>query len=81
MGSAVAQKKKIKRDAQEKKQRAGKKKYGENKGVEEPKKYWPCKLPPWGQFHPIHEIPERDFMDGALVGAGSLKPTVWHTPC
>ncbi len=27
-----------------------------------------------GQFHPIHEIAERDFLDGALVGAGSLKP-------
>ncbi len=26
-------------------------------------------------FHPIHEIPERGFLDGALVGAGSLKPT------
>jgi hypothetical protein len=24
--------------------------------------------------HPIHEIPEQDFLDGAPVGAGSLKP-------
>jgi hypothetical protein len=38
------------------------------------KNYWPSKLTPGGQFHPIHEIPERDFLDGALVGGGSLKP-------
>ncbi len=31
-------------------------------------------MTPGGQFHPIHEIPELDFLDGALVGAGSLKP-------
>ncbi len=31
-------------------------------------------MTPEGQFHPIHEILERDFLDGALVGAGSLKP-------
>jgi hypothetical protein len=36
--------------------------------------YVPSKLTAGGQFHPIHEIPERDFLDGALVGAGSLKP-------
>jgi hypothetical protein len=29
-----------------------------------------------GQFHPIHEIQEQDFLDGALVGAGSFKPLV-----
>jgi hypothetical protein len=29
-----------------------------------------------GQFHPIHEIPKRDFLDGALVGAGSLRSTL-----
>ncbi len=38
------------------------------------KKYWPSKLSPEGQFRPIHEIPEQDFLDGAPVGAGSLKP-------
>ncbi len=38
------------------------------------KNYWPGKLTAGGQFHPIHEIPERDFLDGALVGAGKLKP-------
>ncbi len=27
-------------------------------------------IAPGGQFHPIHEIPERDFLDGALMGAG-----------
>jgi len=25
-------------------------------------------------FHPIQNIPKRDFLDGALVGVGSLKP-------
>jgi hypothetical protein len=25
-------------------------------------------------FHPIQKIPKRDFLDGALVGTGSLKP-------
>ncbi len=38
------------------------------------KNYWPNKLTPGEQLHPIHEIPERDFLDGALEGAGSLKP-------
>ncbi len=33
------------------------------------------KVTPGGQFHPIHEIPEREFLDGALVGAGSPKPS------
>jgi len=37
------------------------------------------KLPPWRQFHPVHEIPERDLLDGALVGAGSLKPYPLNT--
>jgi hypothetical protein len=37
--------------------------------------YWPSKLTPRGQFHPIHEIPEWDVLDDALVGAGSLKPS------
>jgi hypothetical protein len=37
-------------------------------------KYWPSKLAPGEQFHPIHEIPEWDVLDDALVGAGSLKP-------
>jgi hypothetical protein len=34
-----------------------------------------------GQFQPIHEIPEWDFLDGALVGVGSLKPSIpsYHT--
>jgi hypothetical protein len=31
---------------------------------------------PLRQFHPIHEIPERDFWDGALMGAGSLRPSL-----
>jgi hypothetical protein len=39
------------------------------------KTIWPNKLTPGGQFHSIHEIPEGDFLDGALVGAGSLKPS------
>jgi hypothetical protein len=30
-------------------------------------------LIPGGQFHPIHEIPQQHFLDGALVGACSLK--------
>jgi hypothetical protein len=58
------------------KQRTKKKKYEEKKGEEENKNYSPCKLPPWGQLHPIHEIPKYDFLDGALVGAGSLKPII-----
>ncbi len=37
------------------------------------------KLPPSGQFPPVHEIPERDLLDGALVGAGSLKPYPLNT--
>jgi len=48
---------------------------GKKKGAEEKKIYWPSKLTPGEQFHPIHEIPERDFLDGVLVGAGSLKPS------
>ncbi len=36
-------------------------------------------LPPWGQFHPVHEVPERDLLDGELVGAGSLKPYPLNT--
>jgi hypothetical protein len=31
-------------------------------------------LTPGEQFHPIHEIPKRDFLDGALMGVGSFKP-------
>jgi hypothetical protein len=46
------------------------------KGAEEKIKYRPSKLTPGGQFHPIYEIPEREFLDGALVGAGSLKPSL-----
>jgi hypothetical protein len=34
-----------------------------------------------GTFHPIHEIPERDFLDGALLGAGSLKPELIKYLC
>jgi len=30
-------------------------------------------------LHPIHEIPERDFLDGALVGARSLRPVLGHS--
>jgi len=30
-------------------------------------------------LHPIHEIPEWDFFDGALVGAGSLRPVLGHS--
>jgi hypothetical protein len=26
-------------------------------------------------FHPTQKIPKRDFLNGALVGAGSLKPS------
>jgi hypothetical protein len=25
---------------------------------------------PWGELHPIQKTPKRDFLDGALVGAG-----------
>ncbi len=54
----------------EKKMRArGKKK--KKKAWEKKKNYWPTKLTPGGHFHPIHEIAEPDFLDGALVGAGS----------
>jgi hypothetical protein len=28
----------------------------------------------WIGFQRIQKIPKRDFLDGALVGAGSLKP-------
>jgi hypothetical protein len=31
----------------------------------------PC---PGVGFHHIQKIPKQDFLDGALVGAGSLKP-------
>jgi hypothetical protein len=27
-----------------------------------------------GQFHPLYEIQEHDFLDGALMGVGSFKP-------
>ncbi len=27
-----------------------------------------------GSFHPIHKITKWDFLDGALVGVGSLRP-------
>jgi len=30
-------------------------------------------------LHPIHKIPERDFLDGALVDAGSLRPVLGHS--
>jgi len=30
-------------------------------------------------LHPIHEIPEQGFLDGALVGAGSLRPVLGHS--
>jgi len=60
--SWVGQKNKRKNWAREKKEAEGK------------KIYWPSKLSPEGQFHPIHEIPEQAFLDGAPVGAGSLKP-------
>ncbi len=53
-----------KNKSQEKKKKAKKKN----------KNYWPSKLTPGEQLHPIHEIPERDFLDGALEDAGSLKP-------
>jgi len=33
----------------------------------------PSKLTPGEHFHAINEIPERDFLDCAMVGAGSLK--------
>jgi len=60
----------IKKLSPERKNLAGKKR------TRRKKKYPPSKLTPGGQFHPIHEIPERDFLDGALVSAGSLKPTI-----
>jgi hypothetical protein len=46
----------------------------EKKAKKKNKNYWPSKLTPGEQLHSIHEIPERDFLDGALEGAGSLKP-------
>ncbi len=55
----------------EKKTELGEKMYLGKKGPEEILFYL---LNPGGQFHPIHKIPEQDFLDGALVGAGSLKP-------
>jgi len=42
------------------------------KNEQKKKKYQP--LTPRGQFHPIHEILKQDFLDGAMVGVGSLKP-------
>jgi hypothetical protein len=48
--------------------------WGEKKGKKKKINYWPNKLSPVGQVHPIHEIPEQDVLDGAKVGAGSLKP-------
>jgi hypothetical protein len=41
---------------------------------------WPSNWPLEGQFHPIYEIPERDFLDGALVGAGSPNPYTMTFP-
>ncbi len=55
--------------SEKKKVWGGKKKAQKNKI-----NYWPYKLTPGEQFHPIHEIPQQDFLDGALVGARSLKP-------
>jgi len=46
----------------------------------EKKNYCPNKLTPGGQVHPIDEISERDFLDGALVGAGLLKPEIVSQP-
>jgi hypothetical protein len=66
-------KKKAKREKGRKNQERTKKKNVRKK----PRKWkndWPSKLTARGQFHPIHEIPERDVLDGALVGVGSLKP-------
>jgi hypothetical protein len=37
------------------------------------------KLPAWGQFQSVHEIPERDLLHGALVAAWSLKPYPLNT--
>jgi hypothetical protein len=56
-----------------KKWERGKKKHVKIKGPGK-KNYWPRKLTARGQFHPIHEISEQDFLDGAMVGVGSLKP-------
>jgi hypothetical protein len=42
--------------------------------AQEKENYCSSKLTRGGQFHPIHDIPEWDFLDGAVVGAGSLKP-------
>jgi len=30
-------------------------------------------------LHPIHEIPELDFLDGVLVGARSLRLVLGHS--
>jgi hypothetical protein len=46
----------------------------EGQGVWE-KNYEPRTLSwSWVGIHPIQDIPKRDFLDGALVGDGSLKP-------
>jgi hypothetical protein len=75
LGSGVGQKKINKKKVPRKKKLSYKKKSSwEKKEQKKKKKYWPSKLTPGEQFHPIHEIPELDFLDGALVGAGSLKP-------
>jgi len=51
-------KKKRKKKAQEKSESKGKKKHDKKKVQGKKKKsYWPSKLTPGGQFHPIHEIP------------------------
>jgi len=41
--------------------------------VKRKKNDWPSKLTPGEHFRAIHEIPERDFLDGSMGGAGSLK--------
>ncbi len=70
----MGQKKWNKNCPQEKKKtELGNRNWAEKNGPEETK-LLTRKLTPGGQFHPIHEIPERDFLDGELVGAGSLKP-------
>jgi hypothetical protein len=63
-----------KKKAQERRESEAEKNAWEKTRPRKKKNYWPSKLTPGGQFHPIHEIPERDFLDGALVGAGSLRP-------
>ncbi len=65
------------------KQEVGRERVGEGKtkltvgrsGCVRKKNYEPRTLSwGWVGFHPIWKIPEGDFSDGALVGAGSLKP-------